>query len=171
MANSKTFSQKPSEVTRRWILIDASTAPLGRVATTISKYLIGKYKPTYTPHIDAGDYVVVINAAKAVATGDKETDKKYYRHSGYPGGITEASLSELRIKFPERIVEEAVKGMLPKNKLQAERMKRLRIFKGDEHNHTAQMPEIVNVTNDTKSNMKARPPKLQNEVLADKEVK
>lgn len=145
MVNSKTYSQKPSEITRRWILIDASTAPLGRVATTITKHLIGKYKPTYTPHVDAGDYVVVINAAKAVATGDKEIGKKYYRHSGFPGGITESSLAELRVKFPERIIEEAVKGMLPKNKLQAERMKRLRIFKSEEHAHTAQAPEKVEV--------------------------
>src|ERR1035437_3781574 len=128
MVNSKTYSQKPSEVTRRWILIDASTAPLGRVATAVAKYLIGKYKPTYTPHIDAGDYVVVINAAKVVVTGKKETDKKYYRHSGFPGGITEANLGEMRIKFPERIIELAVKGMIPVNKLTSERMRRLRVF-------------------------------------------
>lgn len=145
MGNAKTYSQKSSEVARRWILIDASSAPLGRIAATIAKYLIGKYKPTYTPHIDAGDYVVIINAEKAVATGAKEIDKKYYRHSGFPGGITETSLSELRVKFPERIIEEAVKGMLPKNKLQAERLKRLRIFKGSEHTHTAQTPEKVEV--------------------------
>ena len=143
--NAKTYSQKPSEVTRRWILIDASTAPLGRVATAIAKYLIGKYKPTYTAHIDAGDYVVVINAAKVVVTGAKETDKKYYRHSGYPGNLKEASLGELRVKSPERIVEEAVKGMIPRNKLAAERLKRLRVFAGEDHSHTAQTPEKVEV--------------------------
>lgn len=145
MVNAKTYSQKPSEVTRRWILIDAAEAPLGRVSTVIAKYLIGKYKPSYTPHIDGGDYVVVINAAKAVVTGDKETGKVYYRHSGFPGGIKDATLKEVREKFPERIIESAVKGMLPKNKLAAERMARLRVFAGSEHAHTAQTPEKVEV--------------------------
>lgn len=143
--NAKTYSQKPSEITRRWILIDAADAPLGRVATQISKYLIGKYKPTYTPHMDGGDYVVVINAEKAVVTGNKETGKVYYRHSGFPGGIKDATLAEVREKHPERIIAAAVKGMVPKNKLAAERMKRLRIFAGTEHTHTAQTPEKVEV--------------------------
>ncbi|MEI7539574.1 MAG: 50S ribosomal protein L13 [Candidatus Saccharibacteria bacterium] len=146
VVNSKTYSQKPSEVNRRWILVDASTAPLGRVATTIAKYLIGKYKPAYTPHIDGGDYVVVINAKNFLATGDKEVAKKYYNHSGFPGGMTEANLGEMRAKFPERVIEEAVKGMIPRNKLAAERLKRLRIFAGEEHSHTAQTPEKVEVT-------------------------
>lgn len=141
----KTYSQKPSEVTRRWILVDAKDAPLGRIATQISKYLIGKYKPTYTPHIDGGDYVVVINAKETVLTGNKETAKLYYRHSGFPGGIKDASVKEVREKFPERLIEEAVKGMLPKNKLSPERMKRLRVFAGAEHAHTAQTPEKVEV--------------------------
>ena len=141
----KTYSQKPSEVSRRWVLFDASELPLGRLATEIAKYLTGKYKPTYTPHIDGGDYVVVINAKEAVVTGDKETAKTYYRHTGFPGGIKDASLAEVREKFPERIIEEAVKGMLPKNKLQAERLKRLRIFAGSEHSHAAQTPEKVEV--------------------------
>ncbi len=145
MVNSKTYSQKQSEVNHRWILVDASSAPLGRVATTVAKYLIGKYKPTYTPHIDNGDYVVVINAEKVVVTGAKETDKKYYRHSGFPGGISEKSLSQMREKFPERIIEEAVKGMIPHNKLAAKRLERLRIFVGNDHSHSAQTPEIVNV--------------------------
>lgn len=145
MVNAKTYSQKPSEISRRWILIDASEAPLGRVSTQIATYLIGKYKPTYTPHMDAGDYVVVINAAQAVVTGDKETAKTYYRHSGYPGGITDETLAERREKYPERIIEAAVKGMLPRNKLAAERLKRLRVFAGSEHTHTAQTPEKVEV--------------------------
>lgn len=145
MVNAKTYSQKPSEVTRRWILIDASSAPLGRVSTEIAKYLIGKYKPSYTPHIDGGDYVVVINAKDAVVTGNKETGKIYYRHSGFPGGIKDATLKEVREKYPERIIEAAVKGMLPKNKLSSERMKRLKIFAGNEHAHTAQTPEKVEV--------------------------
>lgn len=143
--NAKTYSQKPSEVTRRWVLIDASEAPLGRVATKIAEYLIGKYKPDYTPHIDGGDYVVVINAAQTVVTGNKETGKIYYRHTGFPGGIKDATLAEVREKFPERIIENAVKGMLPKNKLAAERMKRLKIFAGNEHAHAAQSPEKVEV--------------------------
>lgn len=141
----RTFSQKPADVSRRWILIDATDAPLGRVATAISKHLIGKYKPTYTPHTDGGDYVVVVNAAQVAVTGGKELQKKYYRHSGYPGSIKDARLEEVREKHPERIIEEAVKGMLPKNKLAAERMKRLRVFEGSEHEHTAQKPEKVEV--------------------------
>jgi len=143
--NAKTYSQKPSEVSRRWILIDASTAPVGRIATQIATYLTGKYKPTFTAHIDGGDYVVVINAAQAVFTGNKENDKKYYRHSGFPGGIKDATVAEVREKFPERLIEAAVKGMLPKNKLSDERMKRLRVFAGAEHTHTAQTPEKVEV--------------------------
>ncbi|MDO4774157.1 MAG: 50S ribosomal protein L13 [Candidatus Saccharibacteria bacterium] len=141
----KTYSQKPSDVSRRWVLVDASELPLGRLATVIATHLTGKYKPTYTPHIDGGDYVVVINAAQAVVTGNKETDKIYYHHTGFPGGIKDASLAEVRAKFPERIIENAVKGMLPKNKLAAERMKRLRVFAGSEHAHTAQNPEKVEV--------------------------
>ena len=141
----KTFSQKTADVNRRWILIDAKDAPLGRLSTEIAKYLIGKYKPTYTPHVDGGDYVIVINAAETVVTGAKETDKIYYRHSGFPGGIKDAQLKEVREKFPERIIENAVKGMLPKNKLSPERMARLRVFAGSEHSHSAQSPEKVEV--------------------------
>lgn len=141
----KTYSQKSSDVSRRWVLFDASELPLGRLATEIANYLTGKYKPTYTPHIDGGDCVVVINAAQTIVTGRKETDKVYYRHSGFPGGIKDATLKEVRERFPERIIEAAVKGMLPKNKLQAERLKRLRIFAGSEHTHAAQTPEKVEV--------------------------
>jgi ribosomal protein L13 len=141
----KTYSQKPSEVKREWLLVDASELPLGRLATIIANLLTGKGKPTYTPHIDGGDYVVVINAKNTVVTGDKELQKVYYRHSGFPGGIKDARLEEVREKFPERIIENAVKGMLPKNKLQAERMKRLRVFAGSEHTHAAQSPKKVEV--------------------------
>lgn len=148
--NAKTYSQKPSEVTRRWILIDAAEAPLGRVSSEIAQYLIGKYKPSYTPHIDGGDYVVVINAKDVPVTGNKETDKIYYRHSGFPGGIKDAQLKEVREKFPERIIENAVKGMLPKNKLAAERMKRLKVFPGAEHAHTAQTPEKITIKGEVK---------------------
>lgn len=165
--NSKTYSQKPTEISRRWILIDASTATLGRVATTIAKYLIGKYKPTYTAHVDNGDYVVVINAAKFVSTGDKEKDKKYYRHSGYPGSLTIQSLGEMRVKSPEKVIELAVKGMIPVNKLAADRMLRLRIFKGETHTHTAQTPEKVEVYPPKLSNAKgtSKSKKLEEKVL------
>lgn len=145
MANPKTFSQKPAEVTRSWFLVDASEAPLGRIATIIADKLIGKNKPTYTPHIDGGDYVVVVNAEKVVVTGNKETGKVYYRHSGFPGGIKDATLAEVREKAPERIIEAAVAGMLPKNKLSADRMARLKVFVGEEHAHTAQQPKKVEV--------------------------
>ena len=145
MLFKKTYSQKPSEISRRWILIDASEASLGRVASTAAKYLIGKYKPTYTPHVDNGDYVVVINAKNAKLTGNKETDKMYYHYSGFPGGLSEAKAKEIRQKKPERMLEDAVKGMLPKNKLSAERMKRLRVFADSEHSHIAQTPEKVEV--------------------------
>lgn len=142
---AKTYSQKPAEVTRRWVLIDAQDATIGRLSTQIATYLTGKYKPTFTPHTDGGDYVVVINASLAKVTGNKEIAKEYYSHSGYPGALKTATLKQLREKFPERIIENAVKGMLPKNKLAAERMKRLRVFAGEEHTHTAQTPEKVEV--------------------------
>ena len=142
---NKTYSQKPSEVSRRWILIDAKDAPLGRVATTVATYLTGKYKPSFTPHVDGGDYVIVINAKEAVATGNKEEDKVYYRHSGFPGGIKSAILKEVREKAPEFIIENAVKGMIPHNKLAKERMARLKIFAGENHSHEAQKPEKVEV--------------------------
>ena len=142
---NRTYSQKPSEVSRRWILIDAKDAPLGRVATTVATYLTGKYKPSFTPHVDGGDYVIVINAKEAVATGNKEEDKVYDRHSGFPGGIKSATLKEVREKAPEFIIENAVKGMIPHNKLAKERMARLKIFAGENHSHEAQKPEKVEV--------------------------
>lgn len=145
MKMTKTYSQKASEVTRQWILIDASEAPLGRVAVVIAKYLNGKYKPNYTPHIDGGDYVVVINTANLVVTGNKEEAKTYYRHSGYPGGIKSLSLSEVRSKSPDKLIISAVKGMLPKNKLTAERLGRLKVFPSAEHAHSAQTPQKVKV--------------------------
>jgi large subunit ribosomal protein L13 len=143
MVNAKTFSQKTVDIDRQWYLIDAAEAPLGRAATKIANLLIGKSKVTYTPHIDNGDYVVVINADALVVTGDKETGKIYYRHSGFPGGISSATLKEVRTKNPERIIEQAVKGMIPKNKLASDRMARLRVFAGSDHTHTAQTPKKV----------------------------
>lgn len=142
---SRTFSIKSSEVSRDWILVDASEAPLGRLATVIAKHLIGKHKPTYTPHIDGGDYVVVINAQNLVVTGDKMNDKKYYSYSGYPGGLKQLSLREKLDKDPAEVIRLAVKGMLPKNKLAADRLARLRVFASEEHEHTAQKPQKVEV--------------------------
>ena len=140
-----TYMAKPGEVDRKWYIVDAKGISLGRLASVVASNLKGKNKPTYTPHVDGGDYVVVVNARELVVTGAKETDKMYYRHSGFPGGITEARLEEVREKSPEFIIEAAVRGMLPKNKLQAERLKRLRVFAGSEHAHTAQTPEKVEV--------------------------
>ena len=139
----KTYSQKASEISRDWYLIDASTLPLGKLAVVIADKLMGKSKVTYTPHIDDGDYVVVINAKKLVVTGNKMVDKKYYRHSGFPGGLTELKLEEVIEKDPSLAIREAVKGMLPKNKLAADRLARLRIFDGAEHAHTAQNPKEI----------------------------
>ncbi len=139
----KTYSQKGSEISREWWVIDASTLPLGKLAVVIADKLMGKSKVTYTPHIDNGDYVVVTNAKNIVVTGSKMTDKKYYRHSGFPGGLTELKLEEVIEKDPSLAIREAVKGMLPKNKLAADRLARLRIFEGTEHAHTAQNPKEI----------------------------
>ena len=139
----RTYSQKGSEIKREWWVIDASVMPLGKLAVVIADKLMGKSKVTYTPHIDNGDYVVVVNAKSLVVTGDKMVDKKYYRHSGFPGGLTELKLEEVIEKDPSVAIAAAVKGMLPKNKLAAERLKRLRIFDGAEHAHTAQNPKEI----------------------------
>ena len=139
----KTYSQKSSEISREWWLIDASTLPLGKLAVVIADKLMGKSKVTYTPHIDNGDYVVVVNAKNLKVTGEKMTQKKYYRHSGFPGGLTELKLEEVIEKDPALAIREAVKGMLPKNKLSADRLARLRVFEGAEHAHAAQNPKEI----------------------------
>ena len=139
----KTYSQKTAEIKRDWWTSDASSMPLGKLAVIIADKLMGKSKVTYTPHIDNGDYVVVTNAKKVVVTGNKMTQKMYYRHSGYPGGLKELKLEEVLEKEPARVIREAVKGMLPKNKLAAERLKRLRVFDGEEHTHVAQNPKEI----------------------------
>ncbi len=141
----KTYSAKPSDVTRKWYVIDASEAPLGRLATQIATLLTGKGKPQFTQHIDCGDYVIVINADNLVVTGKKLTDKTYFRHTGYPGGIKEATLEEKMAKDSTDVVHKAVRGMLPVNKLRDERLKRLKIYAGAEHNHEAQKPEAFSV--------------------------
>lgn len=139
----KTYSQKSTEIQREWWVIDASSLPLGKLAVVIADKLMGKSKVTYTPHIDGGDYVIVTNAKNIKVTGNKMTDKKYYRHSQFPGGLTELKLEEVIEKNPAVAIREAVKGMLPKNKLVADRLARLRVFDGAEHTHTAQNPKEI----------------------------
>lgn len=141
----KTYSAKPSDVTRAWYVIDASEAPLGRVATQVATLLTGKGKPQFTSHIDCGDYVIVVNADKLVVTGNKLTDKTYYHHSLYPGGLSERSLSEQLSRDPQVVIEKAVRGMLPVNKLRPARLARLKIYAGNEHGHEAQKPVNVHV--------------------------
>jgi large subunit ribosomal protein L13 len=141
----KTYSAKPTDVTRKWYVIDASQAPLGRVATQVAKLLTGKDKPMFTHHIDTGDYVIVINAAKLQVTGQKMDTKMYYSHSGHPGGLKEATMREKQAKDPTYVVNHAVRGMLPVNKLRAGRLARLKIYADAEHNHEAQKPEVISV--------------------------
>ncbi len=140
----KTYSLKKEDVSRKWFVIDVSDKILGRVAAKIADRIRGKDKPTFTPHTDGGDYVIVINASKIKVSGQKYTDKKYYRHSLYPGGLKTKSFKELVHHNPERIVEEAVKGMLPKNKLGKSIIKKLKVFSGPVHDHESQQPSEWN---------------------------
>lgn len=140
-----TYSAKPSEVTRKWYVIDASEAPLGRVATQVATLLTGKGKPMFTHHIDCGDFVVVVNADKLVVTGDKMESKKYYRYSGFPGGLKEPALKDVMAKDSTRVIYAAVRGMLPVNKLRDDRLKRLKVYAGAEHEHAAQKPEVLSL--------------------------
>lgn len=141
----KTYSAKPTDVTREWYVLDASQAPLGRLATQAAQLLTGKGKPQFTHHIDTGDYVIIINADKLVVTGDKETKKVYYRHSGYPGGLKEATLREVMDKDSTLAIKHAIRGMLPVNKLRDERLARLKVYAGAEHQHEAQKPQTLSV--------------------------
>ena len=136
----KTYSLKKEDVTRNWFVIDVSDKILGRVETKIADRIRGKDKPTFTPHTDGGDYVIVVNAAKIKVSGRKYTDKKYYKHSLYPGGLKTKSFKDLVNDSPERIIEEAVKGMLPKNKLGKSMIKKLKVFSGPDHDHESQQP-------------------------------
>ena len=139
----KSYIAKAQEVERKWYVVDAAGKPLGRVASQVASILRGKHKPTFTPHVDGGDFVVVVNASKVVLTG-KKLDQKYYRyHTGYVGGLKEISYREMMEKKPEEVVAHAVSGMLPKNKLRARMMTRLRVFAGAEHTHAAQKPEVI----------------------------
>jgi large subunit ribosomal protein L13 len=141
----KTFNARPETVERRWFVVDASGKVLGRLATEIARRLRGKHKPEYTPHVDTGDYVVVVNAAKVHVTGRKATQKMYYRHSGYPGGIKAISFEKQIQKFPERVIEHAVKGMLPKGPLGRAMYRKLKVYGGAEHRHAAQQPQPLEI--------------------------
>jgi large subunit ribosomal protein L13 len=141
----KTYSAKPSDVTRKWYVIDMSEAPLGRISAKVATLLTGKGKTQFTQHIDCGDYVILVNAANLVMTGDKIDKKMYYRHSGFPGGLTELTMREKMEKDPTKVVLQAVRGMLPVNKLRPARLERLKIYAGAEHNHEAQKPEKISV--------------------------
>jgi large subunit ribosomal protein L13 len=141
----KTYSAKPSDVQRKWYIVDASELPLGRVSTRIATLLMGKEKPQFTKHIDCGDYVIVINAAQLVTTGDKLKQKMYYRHSSYPGGLKEATLGDKLEKDPASVIIHAVRGMLPVNKLRDDRLKRLKVYADDIHPHDPQKPEVLSL--------------------------
>ena len=141
----KTFMQKKETVERKWYVIDAEGKNLGRVATKAAHILRGKHKPTFTPHIDCGDYVIIINASKVNLTGNKLNDKMYYNHSGYPGGLRERNAKEMIENYPEEMVERAIKGMLPKGRLGRAMYKKLFVYAGSEHNQQAQKPEELKI--------------------------
>jgi large subunit ribosomal protein L13 len=141
----KTFSAKPHEVRRDWFVVDGTDKVLGRLAAEIATRLRGKHKPEYTPHVDTGDFIVVVNAARIRVTGAKPQDKKYYRHSGFPGGISETNFEKMQQRFPGRALEKAVKGMLPKGPLGYAMLKKLKVYAEATHPHTAQQPKALEV--------------------------
>lgn len=141
----KTYTAKPKSVKRDWYIVDAAGQTLGRLATEIASRLRGKHKPEYTPHVDTGDYIVVINAEQVCVTGKKTTDKIYYSHTGFPGGIKEISFEKLIDKAPERVLEAAVKGMLPRNPLGRDMYRKLKVYAGSNHPHAAQQPQELKI--------------------------
>jgi large subunit ribosomal protein L13 len=141
----KTYTAKPAEIDQTWWVVDADGQTLGRLATRLAQILRGKHRPTYTPHVDMGDYVVVVNAARVAVTGAKTADKKYVRHSGYPGGLRTNKLSEMLQRWPDRVLRLAVRGMLPRNNLGASQLKKLKIYRGAEHPHGAQRPQPLDL--------------------------
>jgi len=141
----KTFVATPANRERNWVVVDATGQTLGRLATQIADRLRGKTKPEYTPHCDVGDFVIVVNAERIAVTGNKLEDKKYYRHSGYPGGLKERSLSEMLERRPEEVIRLAVKGMLPRNRLARQQLSKLKIYAGPDHPHVAQKPEPMEI--------------------------
>tara|TARA_R110001592_G_scaffold235690_1_gene493775 strand:+ start:2548 stop:2976 length:429 start_codon:yes stop_codon:yes gene_type:complete len=141
----KTLSAKPESVRRDWYVVDAAGKTLGRLSSEIATRLRGKHKPEYTPHVDTGDYIVVVNAEKITVTGKKTSDKMYHRHTGYIGGLKSISFEKLIVKAPEQIIEKAVKGMLPKGPLGREMFKKLKVYAGEVHPHTAQQPQALEI--------------------------
>ena len=141
----KTQSAKPESVTRDWFVVDAADKTLGRLSTEIARRLRGKHKPEFTPHVDTGDYIVVINAEKVRVTGRKSTQKHYYRHTGYPGGLRSMNFEEMIQRHPERVVEYSVKGMLPRGPLGRSMFRKLKVYAGDEHPHAAQQPQQLEI--------------------------
>ncbi len=141
----KTFSAKSAEVKRDWYVVDANDKVLGRLASEIARRLRGKHKPEYTPHVDTGDYIVVVNAEKVAVTGNKYNDKMYHHHTGYPGGIKSVNFRAMIETHPTRVIEKAVKGMLPRNKLGRAMLSKLKIYVGEEHNHHAQQPKTLEI--------------------------
>ena len=141
----RTFSPRPADVDRRWHVVDAAGIPLGRLSSTVARLLTGKHKPTYAPHMDMGDFVIVVNAEQTVLTGKKEDDKVYYRVTGRPGGLKSETAGKRRQRRPTMLVEEAVKGMLPKNRLGRKQYKKLKVYAGTEHPHEAQQPQTFDV--------------------------
>lgn len=141
----KTFSAKPHEVTREWFVVDATDKVLGRLAAEIARRLRGKHKSEYTPHVDTGDYIVVTNVESIRVTGNKANDKKYYRHSGYPGGVYETNFAKMQQRFPGRALEKAVKGMLPKGPLGYAMLKKMKCYVGANHRHAAQQPKVLEI--------------------------
>jgi len=142
-----TYMAKPGEVERKWYVVDATDVPMGRLSAVVASVLRGKNKPTFTPHVDTGDFVIVINAEKIKLTGNKASDKIYYRHSNFPGGLKSVSAGELRAKNSRRLIETSVKGMLPKNTLGRKQGMKLHVYAGAEHPHAAQQPEVLDITN------------------------
>jgi len=143
LVDRRTYSAKSSDVQRAWFVVDAEGKTLGRLASAIAATLRGKNKPTYTPHVDTGDFVIVLNADKVKVTGNKETQKMYYRHSSYPGGLKTTSLKDMRLRHPDRIIEAAVKGMLPHTTLGKQQLRKLKIYNGSEHPYGAQNPAAL----------------------------
>jgi large subunit ribosomal protein L13 len=141
----KTFSAKPHEVQRDWFVVDATDKVLGRLASEVAKRLRGKHKPVYTPHVDTGDFIVVVNVEKLRVTGNKDLDKKYFRHSGYPGGVYETNFRNMQQRFPGRALEKAVRGMLPKGPLGYAMIKKLKCYAGGAHPHAAQQPKTLDI--------------------------
>ncbi|MBP9729520.1 MAG: 50S ribosomal protein L13 [Gammaproteobacteria bacterium] len=141
----KTFSMKTHEAQNDWFVVDAKDKILGRLATEIARRLRGKHKPEYTPHVDTGDYIVVLNAERVRVTGDKTTDKIYYHHSSYPGGLKSESFEKLMARYPDRVIELAVKGMLPKNSLGRAMLTKLKVYAGTDHPHSAQQPRVLEI--------------------------